>query len=151
MNNQISQFFRPLKAGEAIKLTTTITSFPLDVATMMETQRRNMQAFASMQQMFLEGLQVIAHRQTAMLADITADQANMAREWVQSDTPEDKIADQALIMKHLYERTISHLREINDMVNQSSHETSNVMHKRVASTLAEVKDAIDRAKAKRAA
>lgn len=151
MNGFFSAFSRPLQPDEMVKISTTLTAFPFDIATLMETQRRNLQAFATIQQLALESLQVIAQRQSALLSDMTEGQAFMAREWSESDAPEDKIGDQALILKDLYERTVAHLQEINDMMSQSRAETTNVLHARVGATLAEVKDAIDRAKAKRAA
>lgn len=151
MNTFLKNLVKPMKPSDVVKLSTTLTAFPFDVATIMETQRKNMQAFATMQQLTLESLQVIAHRQSALIADITEGQANIAREWTVSDTPQDKIGDQALIMKDLYERTIAHMREIGDMVSQSRHETAGIMHTRVGDSLAEVKDAIDRARSKRAA
>lgn len=143
--------FKSFKPGEATATTASLPTFPFDVATMMETQRQNMQACATMQQLMLESLQVIAHRQSALLSDLGTSQAEIIREWRSNDAPTDKIGDQALILKDMYEHLIAHMREIGDMVNQSSQETSNILHARVGASLAGIKDAVDRAKAKRVA
>ncbi len=151
MSAILTNFLKSFSPKDVVKASATLTSFPFDIATIMETQRRNLQALATMQQLTLESFQVIAQRQSAILADLAAAQAHLTQEWNESDSPEDKIGDQALRMKDLYERLIAHLQEINVMMTQSRTETADVLHARVGATLAEVKDAVDRAKAKRAA
>lgn len=150
MTNNILQFMRPFQSAEFMKTTTSVSLFPFDVSTMMDTHRKNFQALAHAQQLAMESMQVIAQRHAAMLSDIVSDQSNLTHELLESGKPEDKVADQSLILRHVYERTVTHLREISDMMAQSSHETADVIHKRVAHSLSELKDAIDKAKARRA-
>ena len=117
----------------------------------METQRKNMMAFSRAQQLAIESLQVITSRQAAMLSDLAADQATLSREIMESGKPEEKIADQAMIIRDLYERSIAHLREIGDMITHSSQETADVIHNRIAGSLSEMKDAIKKSSSRRTA
>ena len=151
MTNNILAFFTPPKPEELVKSSININMFPFDVGTMMETQRKNMMAFSRAQQLAIESLQVITSRQAAMLSDLAADQATLSREIMESGKPEEKIADQAMIIRDLYERSIAHLREIGDMITHSSQETADVIHNRIAGSLSEMKDAIKKSSSRRTA
>lgn len=151
MDKSILKFFTPLKPGEFLKTTTALPVFPFDVSTIMDTQRRNLKAWSTAHQLMIESLQVIAQRQGAMFTDLAEEQGHLAREAIQTGQPEDKVAEQTLIMQSFYERLVDHLREINDMVSQSSQETADVIHSRVGESMAEMRAAIRKAKERRAA
>jgi phasin family protein len=148
MTDHTSPFLRHLRTADFLKPTTQFTLFPLDVKTMMESSRRNMRAFSMAQQLALESLQVISQRQSSMASDIAAECSNLLRESMDSGKPEDKISDQSLIIKQIYEKTVDHMRELSDLINQSSQETADVMNKRIAASLAELSDAVSRAKSR---
>jgi phasin family protein len=151
MDQSVLKFFAPLKPGEMMKTSARISLFPFDVSTIMETQRRNLKAWSQAQQLMIESLQVVAQRQGAMLSDLAEEQAHLTREAIQTGKPEDKVAEQTLIMQSFYERLVDHLREINDMVSQSSQETADVIHSRVGASMEEMRTAIRKAKDRRAA
>ncbi len=142
--------FRPLDPS-MFKIKPTLGAFPFDVPTLMDTLRQNWQTLASAQQLTLEGWQMIMHRQGALANILSAGQADWLRTLIQRDRPQDKIGDQALLLKQLYERLQTHQNELHDMMHQSSRETSSMIQKRVTRSLAEIKDAVDRANTKRAA
>jgi uncharacterized protein YcaQ len=127
------------------------TPFVFDVPTLMDTMRKNIQTMATAQQLYIDSLQVVARAHGLLITDLAKGQGNLARTLTDSDAPEDKIGDQALVMKHAYERFHDHMRELQDMMYQSNRETSTLLSRRIGSTLGEVKTAIDRAKEKRAA
>lgn len=125
--------------------------YVFDVSTVMDMVRKNIQTVATAQQLYVDSLQVMARAHGMLLNDLAQGQSNLARTLTDSEAPEDKIGDQALILKHAYERFNDHMRELQDMLYQSNRETSALLSRRVGHSLAEVKDAIDRAKQNRAA
>jgi phasin family protein len=126
-------------------------SMVFDIPTVMDTLRKNIQSVATTQQLYLDTLQVLAHTQARLMGDIIKGQAEFAKSFKDRESPEDKMGDQALLIKQTYERVHGHARELQDMLYQSSRETSAILSRRVGHSLAEIKDAIDRAKDNRAA
>jgi phasin family protein len=122
-----------------------------DIPTMMDSMRKNIQSVATAQQLYLDTVQVLANSQAHWVGDMMKGQAEWVKTIKTQDSPEDKIGDQALIMKHTYERFQAYMRELQDMMYQSNRETNAILSKRVGHSLAEVKDAVDRAKRTRAA
>lgn len=151
MTMDFTKNFQPRPPYHSLKATLHVPIVPFDVSTIMEMQRRNAQALSTAQQLTLESLQVIAQRFGAMMTDFTAEQTDLLRGTMRTAEPADKMAEQTLIMQSLYERLVQHMREINDMITQSSHETADVLHSRVGSSFTELHDAVTRAKDRRRA
>jgi phasin family protein len=125
--------------------------FPFDVPTLMDSVRGNMQAWAQAQQWSLESLQMLAHQQGTLLSTLQRGQAAWFQTLAHPDRPQDKLGDQALILKDLYDRLYAQLNEIQDLTHQSRRETSALLQKRLGQTLADMKHALDRAETRRVA
>lgn len=147
-NNDFMKFFDT-------ELTKNLTgfAFPFDVKSVMESQTRNMQAITEAQQLAFEGLQAVAQRQSELVSQIVQDNTALAQEVFNEATPEQKLAKQADLMKKVYEKSVRNIKEINDILAKSNQDASEVLNKRVAASLNEMKAAVSKTKttAKKAA
>ncbi len=110
-----------------------------DVRSMMELQRKNMQAFTEANQKVMDGWQTLAQRQTEMVSQFVQDNSNLMRETMKEGTPQDKFGRQAEILKKSCELTLENSKELGEIVRKNSMETANILSKRVMDTMSEIK------------
>ncbi len=139
--NPFSQMFAQNDFTKAFE---NFQSMPFDLRDMMETQRKNIQAFSEAQQMAMEGLQAAAQRQSEILSQLVEDNSSLAREMMGEGSPEQKIAKNADIFKKLYEKTVSNMHEISDILSKSNVEASKIINKRVSASMSELKSAVEK-------
>ncbi|MCD8562579.1 MAG: TIGR01841 family phasin [Alphaproteobacteria bacterium] len=140
-DNVFTQFF---SNNDFSKLYEQFQVAPFDLKAVMEAQRKNVQAFADAQQVAMESLQALAQRQTEIISQLVEDHSQVAKELMGEGSPESKIAKNADLFKRIYERTVSNLRELSDMVNKSNVEASNIINKRVSAGMSELKSALEK-------
>lgn len=126
-------------------------SFPFDMKSVMELQRKNAQAVIAAQQVAMESLQAIAQRQSEIMSQIVEDNSSIAKEILSEGTPEQKIAKQADLVKKSHEKTVTNMRELADMIGKSTTEASDIINKRISASLSEVKTAMEKSKGRQAA
>lgn len=136
--------------GDFSKMFSSFQGFPFDLDALMETQRRNVQAFSDAQQMAIESLRTVAARQSQILSQIMEENSEIAREALAEGTPEEKISKQADRMKKAYEKGVAGARELADMVGKSAQAAQDVINKRVSASLTEIKSAVEKKKSKAA-
>lgn len=124
----------------------SVSATPFDMKCGMECWRKNIQAITEAQQITIESLQTIAQRQAEIMSQMIQDQSSMAKEIMDEGTPEEKIARGAELIRHSYEKTVSNLREVGDIVNKTSREASDVLNKRVATSLNEIRESAEETK-----
>jgi phasin family protein len=132
----VTKYFNPTKLFSDIKFN------GFDVEAVLAGQRRNIEAFAAANQAAFEGLQTIAKRQAEMVRQ-SVDETNKAvKEMFAAGSPEEKAARQAELTKAAFERAVSNTRELTQLVARSQSEAIDVLNKRVAASLDEVKGLI---------
>lgn len=136
--------------GDFSKMFSSFQGFPFDLDSLMETQRRNVQAFSDAQQMAIESLRTVTARQSQILSQMMEENSEIAREALAEGTPEEKISKQADRMKKVYEKSVAGAREIADMVGKSAQAAQDVINKRVSASLTEIKSAVEKKKSKAA-
>ncbi len=146
-NNPFSNFFSDT---EFTKLMQQYQETPFDMKTIMEAQRKNVQAMTEAQQLAMEGMQAIAQRQSEIISQMVEDQSKMAQEMMGEGTPEEKISRNADLFKKTYERTIGNVRELADMLSKSNTQATDIINKRISDSMSEIKSALDK-KTKKAA
>lgn len=124
---------------------------PFDMGSVLETQRKNIQAVADAQQLAFENLQAIAQRQSEILSQILEDNASLAQQIMAEGTPEEKMAKNADLFKKVYERSIKSLKELSDMVGKSNDEASKIINQRVTASMTEIKSALEKAQSEKKA
>lgn len=144
--NPMDQLF----SGDFTKAFSSFQGFPFDMDSLMETQRRNLQAFSDAQQMAIESLKTVAARQSQIFSQLMEENSEIAREAMAEGTPEEKISKQADRMKKVYEKGVAGARELADLVGKSSQAAQDVINKRVSASLTEIKSAVEKKKSKAA-
>ena len=113
--------------------------FPFDFGNVLETMRKNMQAMTEAQQIAIENIQAIAQRQAEIMTQMVEDNTSLAQQIMTEGTPEEKISRQADLARKSYERSMSNLTELSDMVVKSNREAGEIISKRVTASLTEFK------------
>ena len=141
----VAKFFNPTKFFSDMKF----SGFNgIDMEAVLAGQRRNIEAFTAANQAALEGLQTLAKRQAEMVRQ-SVDEANKAvKELLAAGSPEEKAARHAELTKVAFERAVSNTRELAELVTRSQTEAFDVLNKRVAASLDEVKGFIAKANGK---
>ena len=143
----VSKFFNPSKLFGDFKFN------GFDFEAVLAGQRRNIEAFTAANQAALDGFQMLAKRQAEMVHQ-SVDEANKAvKEMLAAGSPEEKAARQAELTKAAFERAVANTRELTDLVARSQGQAIDLINKRVAEGLDEVKGFIAKpnGKASRAA
>lgn len=145
--NPYAEFFSQENFSELFK---GYNDMPLDMKSLMETQRKNVQAITEAQKLAMENLQAVAQRQAEILSQVVEDNSSMAQEVLAEGSPGDKISKNAEWFKSVYERSVNNLREVADMINKSNIEASNIINKRVTATMNEIQDSVEKGSKKAA-
>jgi len=122
-----------------------LPSNAFDVKAFMDSQMKNIQALTEAQQIAVDNLQSIAQRQSQFLTQMVEDNSKLAKEMMAEGTPEDKLAKNADLFKKLYERSVANMDEISKMLNTSGQKASEVLNKRVAASMNEIKASLKKA------
>lgn len=117
-------------------------NFPFDVQSLLETQRKNLQAFSEALQVVVESSQTIAQNQAEIISKLVEDNSSLVKELANEGTPEEKIAKHADLIKKNYEKSVANWREISDIASKSGKEASDIINKRVAASLTEIKSSL---------
>lgn len=132
-------------------LTPSATLFPFDFSSMMETQRKNMQAFTEAHKIAVENIQAIVQRQSQIMTQIVEDNTSLAQQIMAEGTPEEKVSRQTDLVRDAYERSVSNFTELAELVSKSNREAGDVISKRVTASLTEFKSTVEKVKTKEAA
>jgi len=146
-NNPFSQFFLQNDFSKAFQ---QYQAIPFEMKDLMETQRKNLQAFTEAQQLAVENMQAVAQRQTEIVSQIIEDNSNIAKELMGEGSPEQKLAKNAELFKKLYEKTTSNMQELSGMISKSGAETGKLLNKRVSASMGEIKSVLEKGQNKAA-
>lgn len=115
--------------------------FPgVNVDSLVQTQRKNFEAIAAANQLAIEGYQAVAKRQADILREAIEEFTKAGQDLSSAgQSPDVRVAKQAELAKAGYEKTLSNLRELSEMMVKSNSEAFGVISKRVAEALDEVK------------
>jgi phasin family protein len=126
----------------ASNLPSTSQFLPFDVKSLLETQRKNLQAFSEAIQVVVESSQTIAQSQAEILSQFAADNSSLIQEITSEGTPEEKIAKHADLIKKNYEKSVANWKEISDIASKSGKEATDIINKRVSASLTEIKSSL---------
>jgi phasin family protein len=126
----------------ANNLPSTSQYLPFDVKSLLETQRKNLQAFSEALQVVVESSQTIVQSQTEILSQFAADNSSLIQEITSEGTPEEKIAKHTDLIKKNYEKSVANWKEISDIASKSGKEATEIINKRVSASLSEIKTSL---------
>jgi len=118
----------------------------VDMGAVLEAQRRNIEALTAANQVAFEGIQTVLRRQAEILRQTMEQSSSMVNELMAAGAPEDKIAKQTEIAKQAFEKALSNMKELVEMVARSNSDAAELLSKRVSESLDELKAAVQKAK-----
>ena len=112
----------------------------------MATQRRNIEAVTAANQLAVEGIQAVLHRQSEIMRQMVEESSSALRDLMSAGAPQEKIAKQTELVKGVFEKALANLRELTEMVAKSNTEAADVLTKRIGESLTELKAAVQSVK-----
>ena len=111
----------------------------VDLEALMASQRKNIEALTAANKLAFEGFQAVATRQTEILRQTMEELQKMMTEVMSAASPEDRVAKQADMAKSAFEKALSNMKEVAEMVTKSNTEATNVISNRISDSLGELK------------
>ncbi len=137
--NPAESFFNDMQSTWKQFLNNAPTGYPFDMKTVMDAQRKNIQAITEANQRAFEGWKTLAQRQTEMMSQFVQDNSGLARETLTEGTPEAKFAKQTELLKTSYEKSVQNAQELVELAQSCAAETAEVINQRVVASLGEIK------------
>jgi phasin family protein len=117
-----------------------------DVETILATQRRNIEAVTAANQLVIEGIQALLKREAEILRQTIDESSAALKDLMATGAPEEKLAQQADLLKSSFEKAIANLRELAELVAKSNTNATEVLTKRIGDSLTELKAAVRKVK-----
>jgi phasin family protein len=134
--------FNPFKDLDVTKMMSDM-KFPfVGFETVVETQRKNIEALTAANQTAFEGVQALFQRQAELVRTSVEDMTKATTDLWSAASPEEKATKQADLVKKSYEGAIANLREAIDMLAKSNGQAADMINKRVGESIDELKIAV---------
>jgi phasin family protein len=119
-----------------------------DMDAFLAAHRRNMETLSAANRVALEGAQTVAKRHMEIVQQTMQEMSETIRELASPDSPQARAAKQAELIKHAYERAVSNIKELADLIQRSNGEALNMLNMRFAEAMDEVKAMAEKANKK---
>lgn len=136
LDNDFTELFDPRRYAERMQIP------GVDLTSMMEMQRRNLDAIAQYNRVAFEGMQAVAQRQAEVMREAMEEAMRATQDIASSGAPEERAARQAEVMKHAFEGAVKNMRELAEMSAKSQSEAADLVNKRISESLDELRSAI---------
>lgn len=113
----------------------------IDMDAMLQSQRKNIEALTAANQKAMEGVQAVAERQMELLRQTMEEASGTVKDLMASGTPEEGVAKQADLVKASFEKALTNMKEMAEMIAKSNYDAADVLSKRVSANLEEIKAA----------
>lgn len=114
----------------------------VDFQALAATQRRNLEALVAANQLAVEGAQAVGRRQAEIMKQTIEETVAAVQSAFDQTPPEQKLAKQAELAKVAFEKGLSNARELAELVTKSNREAFELINKRVAQTIDELREVI---------
>jgi phasin family protein len=111
----------------------------VDMEALLSAQKKNIAALTEANRHAVEGVQALAQRQVEILQQAMKSAAEAAKEVAAAGGPKEAAAKQAELARVAFEQAVSNMREMAEMVSNSSNQAFSVIAKRVTESLEELK------------
>ncbi|MBF0094013.1 MAG: phasin family protein [Alphaproteobacteria bacterium] len=117
----------------------------VDMESILSSQRKNIEALTAANRLAFEGIQAMMKRQTEILRQTMQEVAEATQGMAGTASPQEKLAKQTALAKEAFERSISNMREMSEMVAKSNSEVFELLNVRFSQVLDELKDVMVKA------
>ena len=117
-----------------------------DMDLMLGAYRRNMEALSAANRVALEGAQQVARRNMEIMQQTMGEMTEAMRGLTSAESPQDRASKQAEMVKGAYERAVSHMKELADLIQRSNGEALEVLNQRFTEAVDEARTMMDKAR-----
>jgi phasin family protein len=117
-----------------------------DMEMFVAASRKNIETLSAANRVALEGAQAVARRHMEIVQSSMAEMSDAMKALAATDTPQAKAARQAELLKQAYQRAVTHMKELSDLIQQSNAEALGLLNKRFAEAMDEMKALAEKAK-----
>ncbi len=110
-----------------------------DLEGLAQAQRRNLEALSAANRVALEGAQAVARRHMEIVQSAMAEMTEAMRGMSANESPQERAARQAELLKAGYERAVANIKEIADLIQKSNAEALALLNKRFTEAMEEIK------------
>jgi phasin family protein len=100
---------------------------------------RNMGAFTAANRVALEGARAVTHLQMEIMQQAMSGMTEAMRALSDAESPQERVALQADLLKQSYERAAKNVRELSNIIQGANRETIDLLNRRFAETMDEIK------------
>lgn len=112
----------------------------VNIESVVDSQKKNLEALTSANRVAFEGLQAVAKRQAEILQE-TMNEASKAVDSVsKAGSPPEMAAKQLEIAKQAFDKAIGNMRELAEMVSKANEAAANTVNGRISATFDEIKE-----------
>ena len=115
-----------------------------DMEGLISAHRRNLETLSAANRVALEGAQIVARRNMEIMQQSVAELTDTMRQLTAAETPQARAAKQAELLKDAYERAVSNMRELADLIQRSNAEAIQLLNSRFAEAMDEVKTMVNK-------
>jgi len=109
----------------------------------MEIHRRSIEAVADLQKVAMGSWRDLAKKQAQMVSRVVQDNSTIARSILTEGTTEEKIARQRGAIQKICADTVHDAQDVAETILKSGKETANIVNRRFADSLNNLKGTID--------
>jgi phasin family protein len=113
---------------------------------LMAAYQRNVEALSAANRIAMEGAQTVAKRHMELMQQTMAELTETLRGLASPGAPQEKAAEQAELLKRAYERAVANTQEMSEVIRRANAEAVDLLNKRIAEALDEVKSLVAKAK-----
>jgi phasin family protein len=110
-----------------------------DVQALGEASRRNLEALTAANRVALEGAQAVARRHMEIMQQAMSEMSEGMKALTSAETPQAKAAKQAELVKQGYQRAVTNMQELSDLIQRSNAEALNLLNRRFSEAMDELK------------
>ena len=114
----------------------------MNVEAIMSCHRKNLEAFAAVNQAAFETIQSLARRQAEWVRQSMEETAGLTNAMMSAENPEDKVIRQAEISKAAVDKCIANAREVAETVARSNNQAIETVSQRLSESLNEFRDIV---------
>lgn len=114
----------------------------VDMDSLVASQKKNVEALTSANRVAFEGLQAVVKRQAEILQETMNEASKAVDALSKAGSPPEVAAKQAELAKDAFERALSNMRELAEMVAKSSQDATSTINARISTSLDEMKDLV---------
>jgi len=113
----------------------------VDLETVVAMQRKNIEALTQANQLAIEGAQAVLRHQLEMTRRSMEEFSDMVTSlFLPNGSMEERVAKQTEFSKTALEKSMANAREVTDLMTKANTEAFNVLSRRVAESLEELRD-----------